>query len=184
MQERSRSRLLRFAVVMLVAALAVFGWTMRNRLLPAAAGELAPSLTANTLDGRPVSLEEFRGNVVLLNVWATWCPPCVKELPALERLHRKLGPEGLKVVAVSIDAPVAVAGPYSELQAYVDHLKLSFTILHDPKQRAQDLFAPTGLPTTVLIDRSGRIRSTILGAREWDDDEHVREIRALLAEQS
>lgn len=184
MQERSRSRILRAAVVILVAGLAVLGWTLRDRLAFATTGSIAPDLTANTLDGQPVSLHDFRGNVVLLNVWATWCPPCVRELPALERLHRKLGPEGLKIVAVSVDAPVAATGPYSELRAYIDQLKLTFTVLHDPKGRAKDLFAPTGLPTTVLIDRKGRIRETVLGAREWDDEEHVREIRALLAEKS
>jgi len=182
MQESARSGILRAVLAIMVAALAVLGWTLRDRLVPARTNGFAPELTAKSLDGRPVSLSDFRGNVVLLNVWATWCPPCIKELPALERLHRKLGPEGLKVVAVSVDAPAAVAGPYNELQAYVDHLQLTFTILHDAESRAQDLFAPTGLPTTVLIDRQGRIRNTILGAREWDDEEHVREIRALLAE--
>jgi len=166
----------------MVAGLAVLGWTMRGRLVPVTAGDTAPAFTAKTLDGRELSLEALRGSVVLLNVWATWCPPCIKELPALERLNQKLGPEGLKIVAVSIDAPAAAEGPFSELHAYVEHLGLTFTVLHDPKGIAQDLFAPTGLPTTVLIDRNGRIRNTILGAREWDDEEHVREIRALLAE--
>lgn len=184
MSERSRSRLRRIGVLILVAALAIFGWVLRDRFAPAVPGQPAPAYAARTLDGQLVSIQDLRGDVVLLNVWATWCVPCVRELPALERLHQKLGPEGLKVVAVSVDPPAAVLGPYNELQHYIDELSLTFLILHDPERRAQDLFAPVGLPTTVLIDREGRIHSTILGAREWDDESHVREIRALLENQS
>lgn len=184
MQERSGSNLSRFALLILVAGLAVLGWTLRDRFRPAAAGDVVPAYAARTLDGQVVSLDQLRGNVVLLNVWATWCVPCVKELPALERLYQKLGAEGLKVIAVSVDPPAAATGPYNELRTFVDHLNLTFTILHDPERRAQDLFAPVGLPTTILIDREGHIHSTILGAREWDDETHVREIRALLDDRS
>ncbi|MBW3575021.1 MAG: TlpA family protein disulfide reductase, partial [Actinobacteria bacterium] len=80
------------------------GWLVRDRFLPVEVGTSAPTFAARDLSGAPVSLESLRGEVVLLNIWATWCPPCREEMPSMQRLQEKLGPEGLRIVAVSIDA--------------------------------------------------------------------------------
>src|SRR5690606_16354584 len=88
----------------LLVALVALGWTVRDRFLPVEVGTAAPSFPARDLQGNPVSLDALRGEVVLLNIWATWCPPCREEMPSMQRLHDQLAEEGLRVVAVSIDA--------------------------------------------------------------------------------
>jgi cytochrome c biogenesis protein CcmG, thiol:disulfide interchange protein DsbE len=114
-------------------------------------GTRAPSYAAPTLDGEEVSLSALRGEVVLLNVWATWCYPCRREMPSFEALHRDLGPEGLRVVAVSIDKH----GARAEIEEFLEDHGISFTILFDPDQRVARTFNTMGVPETFLIDRDG-----------------------------
>jgi len=116
-------------------------------------GEPAPEFAALTLDGGSVALSELRGEVVLLNVWATWCPPCREEMPAIESLHQELAPRGLRVVAVSIDR----AGAEPAIRRFADEFGLTFDILHDPEQQAPRTFRTIGVPETLLIDRKGRL---------------------------
>jgi cytochrome c biogenesis protein CcmG, thiol:disulfide interchange protein DsbE len=118
---------------------------------PVAVGNKAPEFAANTLDGEAVSLAELRGEVVLLNVWATWCFPCRREMPSFEALHRELGGEGLRVVAVSIDQP----GAASEIRAFLEEYDITFTVLYDSEQRITRAFNTLGVPETFLIDRNG-----------------------------
>ena len=91
-------------VVVVLAALLGAGWLVRDRFLPVEVGTRAPNFQARDLQGRTVSLHDLRGEVVLLNIWATWCGPCLDEMPSMQRLHRQLGPQGLRIVAVSVDA--------------------------------------------------------------------------------
>ena len=91
-------------VVALLAVLVGMGWLVRDRFLPVEVGTPAPNVVARDLEGEPVALDDLEGAVVLLNIWATWCPPCVEEMPSMQRLHEQLAPEGLRVVAVSVDA--------------------------------------------------------------------------------
>ncbi|MGH7461357.1 MAG: peroxiredoxin family protein, partial [Longimicrobiales bacterium] len=148
-------------------------------------GSAAPAYSALTLDGREMSLSAFRGKVVLLNVWATWCRPCVEEMPALDRVYRELKAEGLEVVAVSVDAPVggldSMGNPGGDIGTFAAGLDLTFTILHDPKGKVKPLFGLYGLPTTVVIDRAGRVVKKVIGSKAWDDQQHRSELRALLA---
>jgi cytochrome c biogenesis protein CcmG, thiol:disulfide interchange protein DsbE len=116
-------------------------------------GEQAPEFAARALDGSTVALRELRGEVVLLNIWATWCPPCREEMPAIEALHRELAPQGLRVVAVSIDH----AGAERTIRRFVDELDLSLDIWHDSEQQAPRTFRTIGVPETLLIDRDGRL---------------------------
>src|SRR5690554_3942099 len=104
MSERTRNQLFMGFVLGAIAALIAIGWTQRARFGPLETGARAPAFSARTLDGGTASLDSLRGKVVLLNVWATWCAPCVKEMPALERLHRELAAEGLAVIGVNVDA--------------------------------------------------------------------------------
>ncbi|MGH7468484.1 MAG: peroxiredoxin family protein [Longimicrobiales bacterium] len=184
----SPRRLLRVLVLAFVAILIALGWTQRHRFAPIEKGSLAPAYSAPALDGQPVALADFKGKVVLLNVWATWCRPCVQEMPALERIFRELAPEGLAVVAVSVDAPVggfdSMGNAGGDIRAFVREYDLSFTILHDARRRVQPLFGLFGLPTTVVIDRSGRIVRKAIGIEAWDDEPHRAELRALLARPS
>ena len=126
--------------------------------------------------GREVSLASFRGRVVLLNVWATWCPPCREEMPTLDRLQAALGGPKFEVVAVSMDS-----GGLSVVQAFfrqigVKHLHPYLDSFHE----VGDLGA-TGIPLTLLIDREGREAGRKLGPATWDDPKVVQTIRGYLA---
>jgi peroxiredoxin len=166
-------------IAVAIGGLIVFGWSRRGEYTPLDGGSEAPAYAAVSLAGDTVSLEGLRGRVVLLNVWATWCTPCIREMPALERLHRAHEAEGLSVVAVSVDASTPGLGA-ADVQRFVDDLGVSFTILLDPGGEIENKFRVSGLPMTYVIDREGRIRQRIVGAREWDEPEITAEIRKLL----
>ena len=117
-------------------------------------------------DGSAVSLADFTGRVVLLNFWATWCGPCVREMPSLDRLQAALGPEGLEVVAVSEDRKQALAEAFL-VEHRLDHLALYM----DQRGKVAQAFGLRGLPTTYLIDRQGRLVGGLQGPAEWDDEE-------------
>lgn len=175
-------RPVRIAVVALgMVALVVALWTQRARFAPAGVGAPAPEYAARTLAGDTVRLDALRGRVVVLNVWATWCTPCIEEMPALQRLHDDLVDDGVSVVAVSVDAAAAGGGD-ADVRAFVDRFGLTFTVLRDASGRIEDAFGVAGLPTTFVIDRDGRIQRKVLGAREWHDPALASEIESLLEE--
>ncbi|HEY9568502.1 MAG TPA: TlpA disulfide reductase family protein, partial [Thalassobaculum sp.] len=115
-------------------------------------------------DGRPIKLDAYRGSLVLLNVWATWCAPCIRELPSLDRLQAELGGERFRVVLLSVDRKgLETAAPFLE--------KLGIANLRtaaDPKSELARALGATGLPTSVLLDADGRIVGRMLGDAEWD----------------
>jgi len=119
-----------------------------------------------TLDGGRVGLADFRGKAVLLNFWATWCPPCVAELPAMERLHRRYFAQGFTVLAVSLDT-VGV----SAVAAFVRERGLTFPVGLDPAWDVARAYGVRALPTTALLDRQARTVGIAVGPREWDGPE-------------
>lgn len=126
--------------------------------------QLAPDIRFQDAAGRERSLAEFRGKVVLLNVWATWCPPCRKEMPALDRLQAQLGGPEFEVLALSIDTQGIAAVRAFFKQVGIHALKLYV----DPTMHAADALRIPGTPTTLLIDRSGREIAQHVGPAEWD----------------
>src|SRR5688572_14454507 len=178
-----RSRWALWRIITLAAALGLMGflWTQRSRFAPLEVGATIPSYSATKLDGGELSLDALRGKVVLLNVWATWCRPCVTEMPALERLYRQFHDDGLEVVAVSIDAGTGtmddMGRPGGDVQAFVTERDLTFTILLDPRRRVEQVFQVMGVPTTIVIGRDGRIARKAVGIEAWDDEAHQAEIR-------
>lgn len=121
----------------------------------------APDFSLPTLEGRAVTLSALRGQVVLLNFWATWCPPCREEMPSIERLHRELGDQGLVVLAVDVDeSPRLVA-------KFMKDFGLSFPALLDARSEVASRYGVGGLPTTWLIDRRGRVVGGAVGPRDW-----------------
>jgi cytochrome c biogenesis protein CcmG, thiol:disulfide interchange protein DsbE len=169
-----------FAAAAVILVSAALLWTLRGGFAPLDAGALAPEYAAVTLDGDSVRLSDLRGQVVLLNVWATWCTPCVREMPALQRLHEMLEPRGLAVVAVSVDAEGSAFGGDNDVRSFVEEFGLTFTVLRDASGRIESAFGVPGLPMTFVIDRDGRIQRKVLGAREWDDPELASDIESLL----
>jgi cytochrome c biogenesis protein CcmG, thiol:disulfide interchange protein DsbE len=122
-------------------------------------GDEAPDYAAATVFGDTLRLADLRGDVVLLNIWATWCIPCREEMPALQRLHREYGEVGLRVVGVSIDA----AGMMPDILHFTDQFAISFPILHDPAEGVMRAFRARAVPETFLIDREGRIAQRWIG---------------------
>ena len=138
----------------------------------------APEFTLEDMDEELHSLKDLRGKVVLLNFWATWCPPCRREMPSMERLHQKLNGENFAVIAVN------QMEDGDHVFAYIGQLEVdpSFTILFDKDSKVSNRFRVNGLPTTYLIDKQGKIRYRAIGGREFDHPEVEKQIMQLMQE--
>ena len=151
-------------------------------IAPVEAGSAAPPFHAQTVDaGAPVrmkTLADYKGQVVVLNLWATWCGPCRVEMPSLEKLQHDLGPRGLKIVAVSVDNP----GMESEIRDFRKELGLTFEILYAPDGKIRDDYQATGFPETFIIGRDGVIRKRVIAATDWSAEPQQALLRELLAE--
>lgn len=162
-------------VAVLGAALLGASYTMKDVLNPVDAGSRAPDFRAKVLGGAQVrSLADYKGQVLILNVWATWCLPCREELPSLEQLYREYGPEGLRLAAVSIDKGISE----DSIRAFANHFGITFEILHDPNHVVEDAYQTTGYPETFVIGREGTIRKKWIGAADWTSQGN----RALVAQ--
>ena len=139
-------------------------------------GETAPDYRTAALMGDSVSLAQLRGDVVLLNVWATWCQPCREEIPALEKIHRTYVDRGLAVVGVSVDA----AGDEKEVQSFAREFGMTYAVWLDPAQRVNDLFRLVGVPSTFLLDREGTILWKHLGPVDPADPALARALESAL----
>lgn len=136
-------------------------------------GGQAPDFTLPDLDGKPVSLSSLKGKVVLVNFWATWCPPCKEEIPSMEKLWQRFGKDGLVILAVSVDKISD-----EELKKFVQERKMTFTVLRDNSggklgQVAEGLYGTTGVPETFIVDRNGIIQEKVIGAAPWDAPEVI-----------
>ena len=166
------------AVALLAVGLAFAVIPMQcGREEPFLAGAPAPDLRFTDLEGREVALSSFQGHLVVLNLWATWCAPCLAELPSLDRLHRALSRDGLVVLAVSVDEKA------TDVAGFVKAHGLTLAVLRDPAgaMAARDLHA-TSYPTTFVIDAGGRLRERYLGVADWDLPEALDHFRALMSE--
>ena len=136
-----------------------------------------PNLTFVDGKGAPRNLAQFRGKLVLLNVWATWCPPCRREMPTLERLQAQLGGPDFEVVALSIDR-----GGRAAVDSFFDEISVqALKIYVDPTTAVRNDLALTSFPTTLLIDRQGREIGRYTGGANWDSPEVVATLRKYLA---
>jgi peroxiredoxin len=144
----SRTRLRAATLALLLAACAA---PADSAFRPLAAGDVAPAFALPALAGDTVSLADLRGAPVLVNIWATWCPPCREEMPGLQLLHERHGPRGLRVVGVSIDS----RGAEDAILGFVQEHGIRFTILHDVAELLPRLYRTAGVPETFLIDGDG-----------------------------
>ncbi len=153
-----------------------------DELFPVTVGGKAPAFAAKPIQTPgPTprgSLADYRGQVVLLNIWATYCVPCITEMPAIEKLHRAYGPKGLKVVGVSIDAP----GLEPKIRDFLREHALTFDILYDTSRTITEIYQTTGVPETFVIGRDGVIRKKFIGPMNWNSDANRALVEQLLAE--
>lgn len=136
----------------------------------------APALSLTDIEGRKWTLKELRGQVVLLNFWATWCPPCVEEIPSLGRLNQRLADRPFRVISVDVGQEEA------EVRRFLQEVPAAFPVLLDPQGSVTDPWKIRAFPTSFLIDAEGRLRYGYFGALAWDSDEVVDVIASVLEE--
>ena len=122
----------------------------------------APDFTFPGLDGKMVSLSDYKGKVVLVNIWATWCPPCVDEMPSMEKLYQKLKGENFEILAVSIDEPGLKA-----VAPFMKKANLTFPALIDSEGTIKAVYGITGVPESFIIDQQGILIKKIVGPVDW-----------------
>lgn len=146
-----------------------------GRLPGPTVGKPFPSYRVASLSGDTVSVASFKGKVVLLNLWATWCEPCRHETPYLEALYRKRKAQGLEILGVSMDT-----GNPEAVDDFVKQFGVTYTVARDPQMRAMDLFHVVGLPASFLVDRSGVLRWMRYGPVSDSDHEFQDALETLL----
>lgn len=167
-------------VVILLGALGTGAYVLRDELFPVEVGSQAPAFRARTVDGtnQVRSLDDYKGKVVVLNVWATYCRPCIVEMPSFERLRRQVPDSNLKIVAVSIDDVVGA----DSVWAFARGLGVTFDILLDSTHAIDRDYQLTGYPETFVIARDGTIRKKWIGPADWSSADNVALVRDLLAQ--
>jgi cytochrome c biogenesis protein CcmG/thiol:disulfide interchange protein DsbE len=133
-------------------------------LIRPARAKLAEDFTLATSGGGKVRLQEHRGKVVMVNFWATWCPPCLEEMPAMERLYRQQKDGGFTLIAVSVDADPKKVTPF------VTAHKLTFPIGLDPRMEMANSYGVRALPSSFIVARDGSLAALAIGPRAWDND--------------
>lgn len=160
---------LRRLVVVLVAMLSVSSHAVDIR-------QQAPDFTLKSLEGTNLRLEEYRGQVVLINFWASWCGPCRQEMPLLDRLHHRYEDTGFAVLGVNVEGEVAPA------QKIVDKTKVTFPVLIDEQQKVSELYSLEAMPSTVVVDRDGVVRYIHRGYKPGDEAKYVEVVKQLIRE--
>ncbi|MFQ5585576.1 MAG: peroxiredoxin family protein [Thermodesulfobacteriota bacterium] len=160
-------------IVVVVVGFVMFG--KKGKFEPIVAGKVAPAFELPDLEGRMVSLSQFKGKVVFLNFWATWCEPCEEEMPSMEYLYNELKGKNFEMVAVSIDSK----GP-GVVQEFVRKYGITFPVLHDRKGKVKERYKTTGVPETFIIDQNGVVAEKVWGPRDWSGPYATKVINDLL----
>jgi len=164
--------ILRAGRIVLVFVLAVVT-TQAQAAMPKP-GSAAPDFTLASSSGKNLRLSEYRGRVVMINFWATWCAPCRQEMPLLNKLHEQYRKIGFELLGVNVDDQFKTA------QAMAGKLGVTFPILHDRDKRVSRLYDVDAMPLTVLIDRDGKVRYVHRGYRPGAEQQYDAQIRELL----
>lgn len=159
----SKTNLLKGLLVLLVVAGALFFAFRQRPPQPVGIRDAAPDFKLPALESGSVTLRDYRRQIVLLNFWATWCPPCVEETPGLEKFAERMRSQGVTVIGVSVDQDVAA------LQKFVAQNHLSFPIARDPDQTVAARYGTFKFPETYILDRDGRVAEKVIGAANWQD---------------
>lgn len=161
-------------------------WFSRGRIQPVAAGYPAPNFEATDESGHLVTLADYEGKALLLNVWATWCGPCREEMPSMQRLYDQFSRDDFEIAAVSVDAPLGGFDLLGNLGgdpvAFARELGLTFPVLRDPSGKIQQVYRTTGVPESFLIGPQGMIWKKVAGATAWDSEAAVAQVRRLVEE--
>jgi cytochrome c biogenesis protein CcmG, thiol:disulfide interchange protein DsbE len=177
----ARSRLT-ITLVSIVILAVTFGivWLQSAKYEPLTVGKEAPDFVLPNLNEKSVRLSDYRGKVVFLNFWATWCKPCREEMPSMEVLYKNFDRDGLVVLAVSIDRVTTK----KDIPPFVSSMNLTFPVLVDSWGQTDKRYKLMGVPETYIIDQQGILREKIIGPRDWTVLDNLQTITGLLKNSS
>jgi thiol-disulfide isomerase/thioredoxin len=136
----------------------------------------APDFTLQARDGKPLSLTQYKGQVVMLNFWASWCVPCKQEMPLLDSIQKKYGKMGFTMIGVNVEPDSKAAN------AVLQKIPVSFPIVYDTQSKVSELYKVSGMPSSVIIDRKGQMRVLHKGYKPGDENAYLDSIRTLIRE--
>lgn len=161
--------------LLLIGALLLAATTHAGQLSPYTNQDSVPAFTLKALDGKPHRLEDYRGKVVVVNFWATWCPPCLAELPSMQRLADRMAAEAFEILIINVgESPFRVS-------KFMKLIGVRLTALLDDKGENFKAWGGTIYPTSFVLDREGQFRYVAYGPLEWDGEDVVATLRDLLA---
>lgn len=169
----SKTNVLKLLILSSIVAFTVFLALQSRQAHPPEVGESAPDFTLPGLSGPSISLSDFRQRVVVVNFWATWCPPCIEETPSLKKFADQMGGTGVTVIGVSVDQDPQALGKF------VTSAQLTFPIARDPDQSVSSRYGTFKFPESYIIDTEGRIARKIVGAIDWQDPRIIGFVRNL-----
>ena len=164
------------AVLAAIGFLFFYGQNSGQRVKIIREGDRAPEFSLLSLDGKAISLSSYRGKVVMVHFWATWCPPCIEELPTLERLYRAYFGKDLEILAVSVDE-----GGSAAVGQFMQKNRFALPVLLNPDRSVAMQYGTLKFPETYLIDRDGIVRKKVIGAADWMSPAALQMIQDLLA---
>jgi len=170
MKEQIDNTLIRPILILLLSSVLLAGITAR------ADPGVAPDFALQSRDGGTVSLAQLRGQVVMINFWATWCGPCREEMPHLEALHQRYAALGFTLLGVNVEENS------EDAKEWLEETPVSFSILFDPENYVSELYDVVAMPSTVLVDRQGNLRFSHHGYQPGYENEYQTQIRALILE--
>lgn len=160
--------------LLIMAVIIGIVWTQKEKYDPVLVSTVAPDFNVKRMDGVEVQLSDYRGKVVFLNFWATWCKPCREEMPSMEVLYNNFKDKEFVILAVSIDKwPSAIT-------SFAEELRLTFPLFHDQWGKVDRRYKLTGVPETYIIDQNGMLAEKIIGPRDWTRRDNLKTIFDLL----
>jgi len=180
-QSGNNKKIAFLAIFGLIIVLFIAGYLVKdrqggNKII--ASGDQAPEFRLQTPGRRFISLSDLRGKVVMVHFWATWCPPCVEEIPTLDKLYSSLMGKDFEMLAISVDE-----GGVEAVVPFVQKNRLNVPMLLDPGHRIASLYGTFKFPETYIVDRQGKVRYKAIGPRDWSDPSNVQLLRDIIAAQ-
>lgn len=163
------------ALVLIVAVVLSIVFSQKTKFMPVIPGTQSLEFSLPDLEGNEHSLSEYKGKVVFLNFWATWCKPCEDEMPSMQVMYEKMKDRGFVIVAVSMDKEEA-----SVVKKFAKKYNLTFPILHDRLGKVKEMYKTTGVPETFILDQNGVVAEKIVGPRNWNSESNLSIILKLL----
>lgn len=154
--------------------LILLGWLATHTVFAVEPEDIVPDFTLKAMDGQNLRLDEFRGQVILINFWASWCGPCRQEMPILQKIHERYEPLGFTVLGVNVDEQQEKA------RRIADRMALNFPLLLDTAQTVSEAYEVNAMPFTVLVDRNGKINYIHRGYKPGDENQYVNRLKQLL----